>query len=375
MNGLKRSLEIMYSPETETNSPLSIKSRNKLFKKLQFTVDPIENYDESSCDSGFSEIKDLDDIQSFQEDDARSEADVDLDTFEMDTFNGVFSPCFTLYDKVSKFESKNESSDEIKHLKKKSNTFDYAPLNHEDFNQEEIKEALKFRDDSKELIGDMTRSHTLPTLKNKKHNDLASISSQTMADLLNGQYDNKIGKFLILDARYPYEFEGGHIDGAENAYFKDKIFNTLFENPMQPVDNKPFVIIFHCEFSSERGPRLMREIREKDRMINKHSYPNLFYPEIYLLEGGYKCFYEQFDQLCAPRSYLPMLHENHKNDLKFFRKKSKTWSGPSMATSDSSINSSNISSKAINKRNSKVVQKIHDQVNNSVKKTKLKLSF
>ncbi len=39
----------------------------------------------------------------------------------------------------------------------------------------------------------------------------------------------------------------------------------------------------------------MREIRERDRMLNQHQYPKLYYPEIYLLEGGYKNFYEQHD--------------------------------------------------------------------------------
>lgn len=69
----------------------------------------------------------------------------------------------------------------------------------------------------------------------------------------------------------------------------------------------------------------MREIRQHDRMLNRHNYPNLFYPEMYLLEGGYKKFFEDFDSHCAPRNYLPMLHDNHRNELKFFRRKSKTW--------------------------------------------------
>lgn len=69
----------------------------------------------------------------------------------------------------------------------------------------------------------------------------------------------------------------------------------------------------------------MREIRERDRMMNKHAYPSLFYPEIYLLEGGYKQFYEQFAEFCSPQGYLPMLHDNHRNELKYFRRKSKTW--------------------------------------------------
>jgi M-phase inducer phosphatase 2 len=69
----------------------------------------------------------------------------------------------------------------------------------------------------------------------------------------------------------------------------------------------------------------MREIREKDRKLNKDSYPALYYPEMYLLEGGYKCFFENHRELCLPPTYLPMLDDNHREDLKFFRKKSKTW--------------------------------------------------
>ena len=56
--------------------------------------------------------------------------------------------------------------------------------------------------------------------------------------------------------------------------------------------NKRVVLIFHCEFSSERGPKLSRFLRSKDRLANKECYPNLFYPELYLLEGGYKNFFE-----------------------------------------------------------------------------------
>ena len=36
----------------------------------------------------------------------------------------------------------------------------------------------------------------------------------------------------------------------------------------------------------------MREIRERDRLLNSDNYPRLHYPEIYLLEGGYKNFFE-----------------------------------------------------------------------------------
>lgn len=36
-----------------------------------------------------------------------------------------------------------------------------------------------------------------------------------------------------------------------------------------------------------------RFLREADRKANKENYPALNYPELYLLEGGYKAFHEQ----------------------------------------------------------------------------------
>ena len=90
-------------------------------------------------------------------------------------------------------------------------------------------------------------------------------------------------------------------------------------------NSKRLLIVIHCEFSSERGPRLMRDIRERDRTLNKQCYPKLYYPELYLLEGGYKNFYQLYSDNCIPKSYKPMLHDDHRNDLKFFRKKSKSW--------------------------------------------------
>ena len=32
-----------------------------------------------------------------------------------------------------------------------------------------------------------------------------------MADLLDGKYDDVVNKYIIVDSRYPYEYDGGHI--------------------------------------------------------------------------------------------------------------------------------------------------------------------
>lgn len=53
-------------------------------------------------------------------------------------------------------------------------------------------------------------------------------------------------------------------------------------------------VIFHCEFSMKRGPQMTGKLREIDRNFNCDSYPLLCFPELYLLEGGYKNFFENF---------------------------------------------------------------------------------
>merc|ERR1712088_1275707 len=76
-------------------------------------------------------------------------------------------------------------------------------------------------------------------------------------------------------------------------------------------DDKADIIIFHCEFSSERGPRLMSLLRKRDRDLNNATYPALHYPECYLLSKGYKEFYENYPELCEPRAYVTINDPRH----------------------------------------------------------------
>jgi len=69
--------------------------------------------------------------------------------------------------------------------------------------------------------------------------------------------------FIYLFCRYPYEYEGGHIRGAINIFTKEQLFKDFTENKLgkrsqktDKVNAKRNVLIFHCEFSSERGPSL-----------------------------------------------------------------------------------------------------------------------
>ena len=36
-------------------------------------------------------------------------------------------------------------------------------------------------------------------------------SSEQMCDLMDGKYDDVVENFTVIDARYPYEYKGGHI--------------------------------------------------------------------------------------------------------------------------------------------------------------------
>ncbi|XP_052791958.1 M-phase inducer phosphatase 1-like [Mya arenaria] len=181
-------------------------------------------------------------------------------------------------------------------------------------------ETLETGDD---MIADGSCKYSLPTIPGK-HKDLTSISPEVMADVIRGSFSDVIGDVTIVDCRYPYEFKGGHIIGAVNMYTKDEV-NSLLQKPV--ADNKRHVLIFHCEFSSERGPKMYRFLRAQDRMLNSDNYPRLNFPEVYLLHGGYKAFFNKYQDLCDPISYKPMLHENHSADLRHFRVKSKSWTG------------------------------------------------
>lgn len=193
------------------------------------------------------------------------------------------------------------------------------------FCQTEIAKLFDADNSSSELIGDFTKPFILPTVDGK-HQDLKYITSETMVAAVSGQFNQLVEKVIVLDCRYPYEFEGGHIKGALNLHQEDQVEDFLLKMPIIPsCPDKRVVIIFHCEFSSERGPRMCRFVRERDRAMNE--YPALHYPELYILKGGYKDFFPHYQSQCEPQSYRPMHHEDFKEDLRKFRLKSRTWAG------------------------------------------------
>ncbi|XP_069364457.1 uncharacterized protein [Maniola hyperantus] len=171
------------------------------------------------------------------------------------------------------------------------------------------------------LIGDFTLPFALP-LTSGEHADLSSISCDTLAGLLRGDFVDSINEFQVIDCRYPYEFEGGHIAGAVNLYTPELVL-SLVEQPRCGGPGRS-ILVFHCEFSRERGPKLSRFLRSKDRLKNKENYPSLHYPEVYLLHEGYRAFYQRYPELCSPLGYTAMLDPDHRVALKKHRSFSQT---------------------------------------------------
>ena len=241
--------------------------------------------------------------------------------FSIDT-SSLFTPD-TCSPTANRKRSREESSTEC-HRRKRTSLEDVPMTSKQEVNTD-IVSALDNDEDN--LISDFSKPYCLPTITGK-HSDMKSISPETMARLVKNDFSETVGNFQIIDCRYPYEFEGGHIRDASNIWERDTMIKQFMnsQEKEQPMDKRK-IIIFHCEFSSQRGPKMSRFLRKLDRESNKDCYPSLYYPELYLLEDGYKAFYEQYPELCDPHSYTPMIHPDHTNDVKHFRVKSKSWSG------------------------------------------------
>ncbi|WVQ79118.1 hypothetical protein IAT38_001213 [Cryptococcus sp. DSM 104549] len=177
-----------------------------------------------------------------------------------------------------------------------------------------------------------------------KEDGLVRISSETLDSLLEGKYDNKIKRYHVIDCRFDYEYAGGHIAGAINVKSMDALDQLLLSEQEgvhangdklpepsrsgQLGDGEQVVLVFHCEFSAKRAPTFAKHLRSRDRSINGAVYPKIYYPEVYILEGGYCGFYQDRPERCDPKGYTPMDDPKHferrNSDLHDFRKFSRT---------------------------------------------------
>ncbi|KAH9996114.1 rhodanese-like domain-containing protein [Xylariaceae sp. FL0662B] len=151
---------------------------------------------------------------------------------------------------------------------------------------------------------------TLPHFFPEGENDnIPRISRETFLHILDGKFNDHYSQKVVIDCRFEYEYEGGHIDGAVNYTDKDLLARHLFETPMEGKA----LLIFHCEYSAHRAPLMARHVRAEDRTANAEFYPRLTYPEVYILDGGYSEFFNQHRDRCYPQAYVEMGAAEHAN--------------------------------------------------------------
>ncbi|XP_020802794.1 cdc25-like protein phosphatase twine [Drosophila serrata] len=164
-----------------------------------------------------------------------------------------------------------------------------------------------------QLIGDLGKPYALPfLLEGTRHRDLKTISSDTLARLMQGEFAKELGpggRYNIIDCRYPYEYKGGHIRYAWNVYslyHVRKAFPDLTEELKQERVAQRVIYVFYCEFSAMRAAKIMRFLRNHD--LNED------YPELYLLHKGYNAFHGSYLDLCEPKGYVKMLSPGYEHD-------------------------------------------------------------
>eukprot|EP00958_Prasinococcus_capsulatus_P008970 scaffold880_cov384-Prasinococcus_capsulatus_cf.AAC.18 len=108
-----------------------------------------------------------------------------------------------------------------------------------------------------------------------------------------------------------------------------KLFREPLVTPRTPPDMsraRREVIVFYCEMSSHRAPKMQKNLRNLDRSHHVADYPALSYPHLFLLEGGYRRFYSMYGvgtHLCVPQGYVRMRDPGHAEELRKHRSSKK----------------------------------------------------
>lgn len=167
-----------------------------------------------------------------------------------------------------------------------------------------------------------------------KEDGLMRITPETLVELLQGRYNDQLESYQVIDCRFGYEHQGGHIPSAINLSTVEQVKDRFLRSASLPPRSqsgkldqfgnlrKP-ILVFHCEFSVKRAPTMALALRQADRALAS-DYPNCHYPEVYILQGGYSGFYKSYSQVCEPQAYVTMDDPSHQqersSELNCFRK-------------------------------------------------------
>ena len=162
----------------------------------------------------------------------------------------------------------------------------------------------------------VTPSKTLPTevrTPNSRRNrqfggSVPRISAHTVHRVLTSEIQCN---YLLVDCRYPYEYEGGHIVGAINCPPSEKLvlMDWLFDAEHGITRRGPLVLVMHCEFSQCRAPRMATDVFRQYISLGLHTGL-----EVYVMKGGYSDFHRHYPQWCDPVGYTPMHDHRHEGN-------------------------------------------------------------
>jgi rhodanese-related sulfurtransferase len=79
------------------------------------------------------------------------------------------------------------------------------------------------------------------------------IDGPVLEDILQGWYNSCFDHRFIVDCRFAYEYQGGHIQGAENCWTEEMAHMFLFCKP--PLKSRNIVVLY-CEYSESRAQRM-----------------------------------------------------------------------------------------------------------------------
>lgn len=164
-----------------------------------------------------------------------------------------------------------------------------------------------------------------------REDGLMRINGKTLDNVLDGVFKSQIASYQVIDCRFDYEYNGGHVPGAINinttTQLEEYFLGGTANKPVPSVSGEggpKHILIFHCEFSAKRAPTFAKHLRSKDRAVNNHNYPRVHFPEVYILEGGYCQYFRESGARCEPSGYVRMDDPYHaasrKEDLDQFRK-------------------------------------------------------
>ncbi|GMS80678.1 hypothetical protein PENTCL1PPCAC_2853 [Pristionchus entomophagus] len=157
------------------------------------------------------------------------------------------------------------------------------------------------------------------------------ITAHTLRNLMHTLGDDFEKSYALIDCRYPFEFEGGHIKGATNVFDPSAVDDHFFsettsllrkegEEENEEGGGGRKIPIFYCEFSQMRGPNMAEAVRAFDRIRNYDFYPRVDHAEMYVLNEGYRGFHASQGcmELCSPADYIHMLDERFTEELSKF---------------------------------------------------------